>query len=152
MAPPPAPHHPGQSGSHIGGLGGAPRTSGEFAIDRSALIGPFAHRTRTHVAQAEILELLSSLALTHLFVDFPGAPPTSESVQVRLVSWDAVQDVISISKARTLMTAHAAAPLWAIRCRTEEERARTGPVSRSVRLLNLWREQRGASFKVEGHY
>lgn len=108
-------HRPGQSGCPTTSPGGPPRTSGEFAIDRSALIGPFTHRTRTHVAQAEVLELLSSLSLTHLFVDFPGAPPTSESIQIRLTSWDAVQDIIAVFKERTLMTPHAAGPLWAIR-------------------------------------
>lgn len=99
-----------------------------------------------------MLELLSSLSLAHLFVDCPGVPPTSESIQVRLTSRDAVQDIISVFKERTLTTFHAAGPLLAIRCRSKEERARTGPVSRSVRLLNLWREQQGASFNIEGHH
>lgn len=148
----PPSHRPGQSGGPTPFSTGPPRTSGETSIDRSALIGPFNHRTRTHVAQAEVLELLSSLSLTHLFVDFPGAPPTNESIQIKLTSWDAVQDIISVFKERTLTTLHAAGPLWAIRCRSKEERARTGPVSRLVRLLNLWREQQCASFKIEGHY
>lgn len=58
--------------------------------------------------------------------------------------------LISSVRERTLRTDHLDAPLWAIRCRSAEERARTGRVARAVRILNGLREARGCLWVASG--
>lgn len=71
---------------------------------------------------------------------------------MRLVSWDALGLLISATRTAHIQTPHASAPLWCIRSRSKEERLRTGPVSRGVRLLNKLREVHQKPWTVEGHY
>lgn len=50
--------------------------------------------------------------------------------------------LIQAAQSRPIKTEHADAPLWAIRCRSAEGRARTGPFARAVRILSEFREAR----------
>lgn len=124
----------------------------ELFIARQAVVGPFRFRTRSSIAKEKVLQVLQKLRLSHFLDTFPGSAPTCETVMVRLVSFEAVQMLIQAARAQPLQTEHSGAPLWAIRCRSAEERARTGLVARAARILNDFREARGSPWRVEGHY
>lgn len=104
------------------------------------MIGAFPPRTRTSTAQADVLERLRSLGLSHVFVEFPSSAPKCESVSLRLNSWDVVSWLVAAFKEDRRPSAHSSGPLYCIRGRSREERARTGPVARAVRLVNIHRQ------------
>lgn len=124
----------------------------DLFLSRQAVIGPFGFRTRSSIAKEEVLQVLQDFQLSHLLDSFPGSAPTCENVIVRLVSFEAVQILVQALRSRPVRSSHSTGPLWAIRCRSAEERARSGPVARAVRILNDFRESRGCSWRVEGHY
>lgn len=75
-----------------------------------------------------------------------------ESVPLRLNSWDVVSWLVAAFKEGRRPSAHSSGPLYCIRARSREERARTGPVARAVRLVNIHRAGRQHRWRVEGHY
>lgn len=98
-------------------------------------------------AQADVLERLRSLGLSHLFMEFPSSAPTCESVSLRLNSWDVVSWLVRAFKADRRHSPHSLGPLYCIRAHSREERARTGLVARAVH-----REGGEHRWRVEGNY
>lgn len=121
-------------------------------MGRTAVIGAFPPRTRTSTAQADVLERLRRLGLSHLFVECPSSALACESVPLRLNSRDDVSWLVGALEEDRRYSAHSLGPLYCIRARSREERARTGLVARAVRMVNIHREGGEHRWRVHGHY
>lgn len=121
------------------------------------VIGTFLERTRGAVARQEALLILELLGMQQAVQEVLGGAPTTKVVRVRMRSAGDVAMAIARCRARPVVSDLATDAVWMNRARTPAEAARTAPISRAVRELNLFLEtqrqqRRDPGWTCEGEY